>query len=123
MSPGRRSPYVHDLAKLLSLVEAQGEEVPPSVLRASSLTRFAVVSRYPGAAEPVDENDHREAVEVAGHVVALACPPRRRRRVATSKGASSSSRSHGAGAVSSRRQRSIATFPPTATSAGEDPGL
>lgn len=62
-------PYIHDLARLLTLLEAAGEEIPPFVRRAEALTRYAVVTRYPGLAEPVTEDHYREAVADAEAVV------------------------------------------------------
>ncbi len=62
-------PYVHDLAYLLTLLEAAGESVPESVKHAEALTRYAVVSRYPGLAEPVTEGHYQEAVASAEAVV------------------------------------------------------
>ena len=40
--------YVHDLAELLTSVEASGQAVPDDVREAEDLTRFAVGTRYPG---------------------------------------------------------------------------
>ncbi|HXH09901.1 MAG TPA: HEPN domain-containing protein [Alphaproteobacteria bacterium] len=41
-------PYVHDLARLLSLLEATGEAIPEAVRQAEELTRYALITRYPG---------------------------------------------------------------------------
>src|SRR5439155_25535446 len=38
-------PYVHDLAKLLTLVENAGQAVPALIKRAGELSRFAVFTR------------------------------------------------------------------------------
>jgi len=46
-------PYVHDLARLLSLVEQASQDVPESIGRAAGLSDYAVGTRYPGLAEPV----------------------------------------------------------------------
>ena len=62
-------PYVHDLAHLLTLLEEAGETIPASVRTAEGLTRYAVVTRYPGLAEPVTEAHYQEAVESAEAVV------------------------------------------------------
>jgi len=62
-------PYVHDIAHLLALLEQIGEQVPESVRRAEDLTRYAVVTRYPGVAEPVTESHYRDAVASAEAVV------------------------------------------------------
>ena len=62
-------PYVHDIAHLLALLEQIGEQVPESVRRAEDLTRYAVVTRYPGVAEPVTESHYRDALASAEAVV------------------------------------------------------
>lgn len=53
-------PYTHDLAALVSLVEAESETVSPEVRQAERLTRFAIAMRYPGLAEPVTEGSTGE---------------------------------------------------------------
>jgi len=46
-----RSAHVHDLAQLLTVLEEEGStDVPDSIKEAERLTRFAVFTRYPGAA-------------------------------------------------------------------------
>ena len=62
-------PYVHDLAELLTLVEEAGEEVPKSVKQVSRLTRFAIVTRYPGILGPVTEEEYEEAISTAEETV------------------------------------------------------
>ena len=62
-------PYVHDLARLVTLLEAVGQEIPAVVRRAENLTRYAAVTRYPGLAEPVTEEHYQEAVTLAEAVV------------------------------------------------------
>ena len=62
-------PYVHDLAKLLTLLEQAGVTVPGEVQEAGRLTRYAIATRYPGLAEPVTEEEHKEAVALAERVV------------------------------------------------------
>jgi len=62
-------PYVHDLARLLTLVEQAGQVVPKEVKQAAKLSRYAVATRYPGVTEPVSKEDHREAVSIAEAVV------------------------------------------------------
>ena len=62
-------PYVHDLRRLLALLQDAGEEVPPTVARAENLTRYAADTRYPGTAEPVDEQRYRNAIQIAEAVV------------------------------------------------------
>ena len=66
---GIEFPYVHDLAQLITCLETQGITVPPDVRQAARLTRYAVAARYPGLADPVGENEHKQAVEIATCVV------------------------------------------------------
>ncbi|MGH2535088.1 MAG: HEPN domain-containing protein [Thermomicrobiales bacterium] len=65
-------PYTHDLARLLTNLVQVGEEIPPDIRRATSLTRFAVFTRYPGMADPVTAEEHAEAVTIAEAVLAWA---------------------------------------------------
>lgn len=62
-------PYVHDLARLLSLLEEEGEEIPEVVRKAEELTRYALVTRYPGIARSISEQEYAEAVAIAEAVV------------------------------------------------------
>jgi len=62
-------PYVHDLARLLSLLEEAGENILEVVRKAEELTRYALVTRYPGIARPVSEQEYAEAVDIAERVV------------------------------------------------------
>ncbi len=62
-------PYVHDLVRLISLLEAAGESIPETVQEAEALTRYAVVTRYPGIVEPVTEDHYREALAHAEQVL------------------------------------------------------
>ena len=66
---GVEFPYVHDLAQLLSLIEGGGVPVPPEIRQAAELTPFAVVTRYPGTARPVNEPDYKRALAMASAVV------------------------------------------------------
>lgn len=50
---GEIFPYSHDLEQLLRLLERNGLKIPKYVREAKELTRFAVVTRYPGLASPV----------------------------------------------------------------------
>jgi len=63
-------PYIHDLARLLTLLEEADEEIPGQVRKAAELTRYAVITRYPGLAEPVTESQYQEAVGIAEAVLA-----------------------------------------------------
>lgn len=65
-------PYIHDIAELLTLLEANGEEIPATVKTAERLTRFAVFTRYPGMASVIRREEYEEAVKVAEEVVSWA---------------------------------------------------
>lgn len=69
MKRGIEFPYVHDLARLLSLLESAGEVVPETVMQAEELTQYAMSTRYPSLEQPVSEQDYQEAVRVAESVV------------------------------------------------------
>ncbi len=62
-------PFVHDLARLLTLLEEAGHKVPKYVRQAERLARFAVETRYPGLSGPVARRDHRRAVGIAEAVL------------------------------------------------------
>jgi len=61
--------YTHDLTALLALVQQQGFSVPREVAQAARITRYAVIARYPGLAEPVTKEEYAEAVTIAEGVV------------------------------------------------------
>ena len=50
---GLEFPYVHDLARLLSLLDDAGEAVPGMVHNAEALTPYALMTRYPGPTRPI----------------------------------------------------------------------
>jgi HEPN domain-containing protein len=58
-------PYIHDLAKLLRLLERTGLKVPKYVKSAKNLTPFAVGTRYPDYFEPVTEREYQSSVRIA----------------------------------------------------------
>ena len=60
------------MASLLTLLDRAGEAPPPSVGAAARLTRFAVVTRYPGVTEPVTAEEHQQAVATAEAVLTWA---------------------------------------------------
>jgi len=62
-------PYVHDLSRLLTLLEEAGQEIPETVKQAERLTRFAVFTRYPGISPPVTPGEYEEAVSIAEAVI------------------------------------------------------
>ena len=65
-------PYVHDLARLLSLLDAVGEPIPETVRRAEELTLYATEGRYPGLTNPAVESEYTEALAIAEAVVGWA---------------------------------------------------
>ena len=62
-------PYVHDLDRLLTLLESTGQPVPDEIHRAERLTRYATAACYPGMERSVSEQEHAEAVAIAEAVV------------------------------------------------------
>ena len=62
-------PYVHDLARLLSMLEETGEAVSDTVRKAEELTPYALITRYPGPTRPVALEEYAAAIEIAGAVV------------------------------------------------------
>jgi HEPN domain-containing protein len=58
-------PKTHDLAALLSIVREVGIAVPGDIAGASSLTDYAVATRYPGNGEPVNTQECAAAIEQA----------------------------------------------------------
>jgi HEPN domain-containing protein len=64
-----RFPYVHDLSRLVSLIEKERIEIPDVLLKAEKFTIYAVIARYPGVVRPVTEQEYFEAVEIAESVV------------------------------------------------------
>jgi HEPN domain-containing protein len=66
---GVEFPYVHDLARLLTLVEEAGEELPETVRQAERLTRFAIFARYPGLSGAVSEQEYDDAISLAEEVI------------------------------------------------------
>jgi HEPN domain-containing protein len=64
-----RFPYVHDLTALLILIEQRRISAPEPVREAGRLTRFAVVTRDPGIAEPVTQEEYERAVAIAATIL------------------------------------------------------
>jgi HEPN domain-containing protein len=62
-------PYVHDLARLVTLLEQARQVIPELVRQSEALTRYAVVTCYPGLAEPVTEAHYQEALVLAKAVL------------------------------------------------------
>jgi len=66
---GLHFPYVHDLRRLLQLLNQGGVKVPKYVWRAEVLTPFAFEARYPGHSPPVTLRLYRRALRIAEAVV------------------------------------------------------
>ena len=66
---GINFPYIHDLTRLMSMLEASEETIPAPVRRAAALTRYAVQTRYPSLEEPVTAQEYAETIAIAEAVV------------------------------------------------------
>jgi HEPN domain-containing protein len=62
-------PKTHDIVDLLLLLQDSGQEITEEILEAGRLSRYAVETRYPGPAEPISENEYRQALALAEKVV------------------------------------------------------
>ncbi len=62
---GIEFPYVHDLNRLLALLEEAGEKIPETIRKAESLTTYAITTRYPSASNPISLQEYQEALEIA----------------------------------------------------------
>jgi HEPN domain-containing protein len=69
LARGAAFPPIHDLARLLTILDETGAPVSPAIADAARLTRYAVASRYPGVSEPVTTEEHQRAVAIAAAVV------------------------------------------------------
>ncbi len=61
--------YTHDLDELFAGLKKHEISIPPTVEDSVVLTSYAWDARYPGVAEPVTEEEYREAVKLAETVV------------------------------------------------------
>ena len=66
---GVEFPYIHDIAQLLTSLEEAGQEIPRGIREAEALTRFAILTRYPGLAPPVKREEYERAIVLADQVV------------------------------------------------------
>src|SRR5712691_1438601 len=66
---GERFPLIHDLEELLQRLARIGIKIPKYVWEADELSRFAVVTRYPGMADPVTQREYRRAIRIAEAVL------------------------------------------------------
>ena len=62
-------PYVHDLDRLLDVLEETGETIPEGIRAVRTLTRYASITRYPNMGSPVSLQQYTEAVALAEAVV------------------------------------------------------
>jgi len=62
-------PPTHVLELLLDLADAEDSDLPVSVEDIVRLTQYAVETRYPGAWEPVDNDEARLAVAHAARIL------------------------------------------------------
>ena len=62
-------PYTHDIGELLATLEQAGLTYDVSSPEASRLTRYAVLTRYPGLADPITDEEYRAALELADEIV------------------------------------------------------
>lgn len=69
---GVEFPHVPDLARLLSILETDGEQIPAEVRKVSRLTSYAMHSRYPNLEEAVSEEEYAETIAIAEEVVGWA---------------------------------------------------
>ena len=65
-------PYVHDLKRLIGLLERKGVKIPKYLREAKELTRYAFVTRYPGKDSSVTQREYRRAVRIATAVLSWA---------------------------------------------------
>ena len=61
-------PRTHSIGALLAMCEQAGYTDAQELIDASSLTRYAVTTRYPGDEEPVSREEAREAATLAAQI-------------------------------------------------------
>jgi HEPN domain-containing protein len=61
-------PRTHNLRTLYDLLPME-VMAPPDIQEAVGLSEYAVASRYPGVNEPIEDEEYREAVDLAEAVV------------------------------------------------------
>ena len=65
-------PYTHDIGELLATLEEAGVECAVASPEANRRTRYAVITRYPGLADPVTDEEYRVALGLAEAIVGWA---------------------------------------------------
>jgi HEPN domain-containing protein len=66
---GESFPFIHDLDRLLGMLETNGLKIPKYVWDADELSPFAAGTRYPGELQPVKQRTYRRAIRIAAAVV------------------------------------------------------
>ena len=61
-------PRTHNIRTLLDLLPGE-IPTPSKILEAASLTDYAVLSRYPGYQEPIEQAEYQKAMSLAESVV------------------------------------------------------
>jgi HEPN domain-containing protein len=69
---GETFPYIHDLKRLIRLLERNGVTIPKYLREADELSRYAFETRYPGPDSFVPQREYRRAVRIAERVLAWA---------------------------------------------------
>jgi HEPN domain-containing protein len=62
-------PFIHDLDRLLGMLEKNGLKIPKYVREADELSPFAAGTRYPGEQDAVTPRQYRRALRIAAAVV------------------------------------------------------
>ena len=61
-------PYTHDIGELVSTLEQNGVECTAVSPEANRLTRYAVLTRYPGLSEPITNEEYQAAARLAEEI-------------------------------------------------------
>ena len=69
VSRGEQFPFIHELQRLLQRLEGNGLKIPKYIYEAEELTDYAVLTRYPGMADPVTQREYRRAIRIAEAVL------------------------------------------------------
>jgi HEPN domain-containing protein len=62
-------PRTHQIGELLEILRRADHHPPEELARADRLSEYAVTTRYPKAARPVDEAEYKQALQLAERVV------------------------------------------------------
>ncbi|MFQ5605408.1 MAG: HEPN domain-containing protein [bacterium] len=62
-------PFVHDIARLITLIKENGITWPEELDEAAELSEYAVETRYPGFFEEVSEVEYLKALEITQKVL------------------------------------------------------